>query len=127
MATKLFLDKSQGAAFFKRTGCIIPGEIMTGIKAFEANPLSKEIKKNLTDTSSADYSNIKTCEIEAYASYWRHRLKDLQFAVYAPDDLTFGLARMFGIVSDMDRFMAFRTMEEAVVWLDVKLPSGFRN
>jgi len=46
-----------------------------------------------------------------------------RFAIVAPDDLAFGLGRMYAAYRDVDarstkEVRVFRTMEEAIVWLD---------
>ena len=46
-----------------------------------------------------------------------------RFAIVAPDDLAFGLGRMYAAYRDVDarstkEVRVFRTMEEAVAWLD---------
>jgi hypothetical protein len=48
-----------------------------------------------------------------------------RFAIVAPDDLAFGLGRMYAAYRDVDarstkNVRVFRTMEEAVAWLDEK-------
>ena len=51
-----------------------------------------------------------------------------RFAIVAPDDLAFGLGRMYAAYRDVERrstkeVRVFRTTEEAIVWLD----EGKRN
>jgi hypothetical protein len=52
-----------------------------------------------------------------------------RFAIVAPGDLAYGLGRMYGVYRDLDRrstkqVRVFRTMDEAVAWLDDAKPGA---
>ena len=67
MATKLVIDKEQGAAFIRRTGHINPGEMLEVTKGLESNPFFKNIRKSLSYVSAADFSDISANEFEFHA------------------------------------------------------------
>jgi len=118
-------DKNQDTVFIKRTGHIKPGEMLDGFKKIESNPFFGGMKKALADATAADFSDIPTEEFEAYGSYCGTRLKNIKIATVAPSDLSFGLGRMFTMLSNLETILVARTMEEALSWLNVTLPEDF--
>jgi hypothetical protein len=55
-------------------------------------------------------------------------LASSRFAIVAPGDLAYGLGRMYGVYREQDRrstkqVRVFRTMDEAVAWLDGAKPA----
>jgi hypothetical protein len=127
MATKIIFDKDQSTAFIKRTGYIKPGEMLEGFKKLESSPFFGDLKKSLADATAADFADIPTKEFEVYGSYCGTRLKNLKIAIVVSSDLSFGLARIFGTITNADNTQVFRTMEGALSWLDVKLPEDFHD
>ena len=125
MATKLVIDKEQGAAFIRRTGHINPSEMLEVTKGLESDPFFKNIRKSLSDVSTADFSDISANEFEFHAQYCATRLKDIKIAIVAPSDLSYGLARRFEILSNLENVLVTRAMNEALSWLDVTLPEDF--
>jgi len=127
MTTKMFTDKDQGTAFIKYTGRIKGGDIKKGLEDLVSNPFFENIRKNLVDSSTADFSDVLTDEFEACASYCGTGFKDLRIVIVAPSDLSFGLGRMFATLSNLENILVTRTMEEAISWLDVTLPEEFES
>jgi len=125
MTTKVIIDKAQGAAFIMRAGHIKLGEMVEGTKELESDFSFRNIRKALSDLSAADMSSISTDEFESYSHYCQKTLKGLKIAIVAPSDLSFGIARMLEILSDVEDIMVFRKMSEALLWLDVFLPEDY--
>lgn len=125
MTTKMIIDNEQSAAFIRRTGHINPGEMLEGTKDLESNSFFKNIRKSLSDSSAADFLDISSNEFESYALYCKTTLKDVKIAIVAPSDLSYGLARMFEILSNLENLLVTREMKEALSWLNVSLPENF--
>ena len=125
MATKIVFDHEQETAFIKRTGHIDPGEMLRGTEDLISNPLFKSMRKSLSDVSTADFSDIPTKEFEAHAEYCSTVLKGLFVAIFAPDDLSFGISRRFETLSNKRNTLVTRDIQKALSWLDVTLPEAF--
>lgn len=125
MPTKLIIDKEQRVVFIRRTGRVDFKEMMGGTKKLESSPFSPEVEKALSDLSDADFSDISNSEIMSYGNYCKKSLKKIKIAIVAPQDLSYGIARMLEILSNVENIMVFRKMDKALSWLDVVLPEGF--
>ena len=55
------------------------------------------------------------------------KIKQLTVAIIAPKDLTFGISRMFEILSDLENIKVVREKKDALGWLEIKnLPEDFK-
>ena len=80
----------------------------------------------LADLSEADLSNITTDGIRALADYFislsteNNVTPNKKTAIYAPNELNFGLARMYGIFAfgSSQNIEFFYKREEAIQWLE---------
>jgi hypothetical protein len=76
----------------------------------------------LVDLCDADLSKVTPGGLRDLASIVKQifQSKDVspKVAVYAPNDLPFGLARMYSVpAEDFETQMVFRDLNEAMVWL----------
>lgn len=125
MATEIVIDNKQYTAFIKRTGLIKPGEMLQGTKDIISDPSFAEIRKSLSDISTADFSDISADEFEWHARYCREKFTGIKVAIVAPRDDLFGITRRFEILSDMKELLVTRDVNEALSWLDIALPEDF--
>src|SRR6056297_1543549 len=79
----------------------------------------------LIDTRDAEKMNITARSLEklaAAAGVFREKFSGHRSAIVAPTDVIFGMARMYEMLSDAAgspiQICAFRTFEEARIWLD---------
>lgn len=127
MAVTITIEKKEKVAFIRRTGHIFPGELFEGIQNLKSNPDFKEVTKIFSDTSGANFSEIKTPEFEFHAKYCTDALKGLKVAIVSPEDLSFGVSRMFGTLSELENIMVTRNIDEAISWLDIPKPESITS
>ena len=82
------------------------------------------MKSELADLSEADMSQVTTgglAELSKFVAedYLSLGIESVKTAVYSPDDMPFGLARVYEAWSDSspELVMVFRDREEAIQWL----------
>ncbi len=81
----------------------------------------------LIDVSRADFTELNTGGVESFTRFMEDEYQRLgvvaefKSAVYAPDDLPFGMSRMYGsmAVKTPERVQVFRERSEAKTWLDI--------
>ena len=66
-----------------------------------------------------------TVNLRAYAQYCKTTLRNVEFAIIAPNDLTFGIARMFEMLSELENIYVTREVDDALAWLEVTLPENY--
>lgn len=81
-------------------------------------------QNELVDFSKANLSKITSYDMRRLANYSRevyekHDIYDVKVAVYAPEDLPFGIARIYEAIAynSPENLMVFRNIEEAKAWL----------
>ena len=124
MAITFTPNQEQGYFISKFTGNITDDELLDSyIAYFEDDdwiPLSKEI----VDLSETDGTTVTSEGIERLASYIENLLVQRGItayytAIYAPQDLSFGLSRIYDVMTDQspESVMVFRKLSDAVAWI----------
>jgi hypothetical protein len=108
------------------TGTIVSGEPLETIKRFYSG---KPTKDCIWDFRAASMSQMSTDEIQLILDHALKNILKRQFgktALVAPGDHDFERARMTTSMGDMRdipwELRAFRTMDEATLWLGVRYP-----
>jgi hypothetical protein len=117
------IDHAKDLASFTATGNITPDEVIAMVQMFYDQPT----KNVLWDLTAASELNFQSDELRKIASYPQRVESTFRIngktAIAAPQDLTYGLSRMFQSFSEFNsvpfEVMTFRTMEEAEDWLEV--------
>lgn len=123
MAVSVKIIKEQDLTVFFVVGELKHVEQMEAIKSFyEGEPTSKTIWDfSACQGSRGNQNDIQ--KILSYAISMKDRRLPGKTAILAPADVDFGLARMTGALSEIAEspweVRAFRTLEEAVEWLQV--------
>ena len=89
----------------------------------------------LVDFSKADFTNLSADGLNRVFDIVSHLYisngldKEIKTAIVAPDDLSFGLSRMYQITHDQseEEMMVFRTMDSALKWLELNKECLFRK
>ncbi len=127
MSFKFKIDTVKRIVFVKRFGLILPGEFGNALQEITCHPDFKNIDKLLTDATDSDVSTISTAELTKHAAFCKNKIKHLTVAIIAPKDLTFGISRMFEILSDLENIKVVREKKDALGWLKIKnLPEDFK-
>ena len=81
----------------------------------------------LADFSRASLAAVSNTGLERFAGYTRsifrrHGIRSFHTAIYAPDDLAYGLSRMYEFYSNQgpETARVFRAKENAINWLTRK-------
>lgn len=119
MAISVTIDPKQKTAFIHQSGQIAPGELLKGIQNLVSSLKFGDVTKILIDTTKADFQNLDCTEICNYAEYCGTVLKDFRIIIVAPTDITFGVARMFETLSDIENLLITRDVRIANAWLGV--------
>jgi hypothetical protein len=107
-----------------QTGTTSDADLLASYEAFFGGPEFDPANDLLVDLRGADSSSRSTAALRRLVAILVPSLQGtsrrLQVAVVAPADLSFGLARMTRAFADELpwRFAVFRTLEEALAWLD---------
>ena len=112
-------------------GTIPDDEFLAFYKSLYENDRIDPLMNLLVDLRQADSTPRSPDVLRQFAQFIQAKLKEVpeqpKVAVVAPEDLSFGLARMYEIFSysvPWD-FEVFRTMDDALAWLG--LPEDFIN
>jgi hypothetical protein len=115
-----WIDHEAKIIFTKIEGVVTDEDIITHQKQTRDNPELDPSYGQLIDLSNIQKLEITTQAVHEFTSLkfstvWSRR------AFVAPDDLSYGFARMFQMMRDSidERTEVFRDMEEARHWLDL--------
>jgi hypothetical protein len=106
----------------KFEGTITDSIMLEDFRAFFASSDWVPEHNELADLSEADLSNVTPDGIKGLASFIKLTFQSKgispKVAVFAPNDLPFGLARMYSVpAEDFETHMVFRDLNEAKLWL----------
>ena len=108
---------------FVHTGRVPDDEFLTFYKSFFESDTFKPPMNLLVDLRETNSSSRSPEVLLRFAESVEAKLADItantKVAVVAPKDLSFGLARMYEILSDSVHwdFVVFRAMDAATAWL----------
>ena len=119
-----FPNQEEGYFVSKFTGEITDDELLNSYKEYfedeEWIPLSVE----LVDLSEIDRTTVTSDGINRFARYIENQLIERGIntyytAVYAPHDLTYGLSRIYDVMTNEspESVMVFRQLSDAVSWI----------
>lgn len=122
----------EGYLEIKYKGQISDSELLSAYKSFFRSDNAIPVLNDLTDLSEADLTNLSSKAIEELADYITRSYKEsgitsFKTAIYAPNELEFGLSRMYDIISyDTPQLIkSFKEKEEAIHWLRQANMSNF--
>lgn len=105
-------------------------EILASWKLYQESELWHSGMDELVDLSEMDGNDLTTDGIRKFSAYVEGKHQEFgltrkKIAVYATENVAFGMARMFMMWADMhpELFQVFRSYEEADGWLAA---SGFK-
>jgi len=127
MSTKFKFDIENRILFVKRFGSIKPGELAEEMQKMTSQSEYSGIDRLLTDLTESDLTAISTDELERHAELCRNKFKNLSaVALLAPKDYTFGISRMFEMLTTLEHIEVFRETKDALEWLKINnLPDDF--
>lgn len=108
-------------------GLVTDAELLNSFKAFYESEQWVPGMNELTDLSEGDGSQLTIDGLQRLAIFTeqifkKNAIKFSKTAVYAPEDLSFGLSRMYEgmIYESPENFQVFRNIEKAKSWLTNK-------
>jgi len=117
-------NDDEGYLEIKYIGQISDSELLSAYKSYFSRDDALPVLNDLTDLSEADLAHLSRDAIQELAdyitrSYEKSGVKSLKTAIYAPDPLKFGLARMYEAISydTPQHIEIFKDREEAIRWL----------
>lgn len=114
MPMKFAYDPKSKTIFLKRSGTLMPDELLKGMQKFSELSEFSEAKKLFSDMRDVDLSQVTDYEVEMHAQFCEDKLKHLTVVVLAEEDLIYGLSRRFGMMSNLENVYVVRTMDEAL-------------
>mgnify|MGYP006299911201 CR=1 FL=1 len=112
-------------------GVVTDAELLRSFVAFYKSHQWTPGMNELTDLSEGDGSQLTTDGLIKLATatkeiFQKKGVKHTKTAVYAPQDLSFGLSRMYEamIYDSPEDFRVFRNIDEAKKWLTDKSQDG---
>jgi hypothetical protein len=96
-------------------------EIVSALKSFYGGQPTKKVVWNWT---GSDPSHLTVTELERLASFparYRDHRRGAKTAMVAPDDLAFGISRMFQTFGELNSLpftlKVFHTLDDAFLWI----------
>ena len=106
------------------SGQISDSELLSAYESYFNSDEAIPVLSDLTDLSEADLTQLSRDAIQELANYItslyeKNGVTSLKTAIYAPNPLKFGLARMYGTLSfdTPQDIQIFKDRDEAVRWL----------
>ena len=123
MPINKLVDRTKNLSTFTCHGELLPEEIILTLTKFYQGvegPLTRKVLWNMSDATSMNISMQDIDEIVALRLNHEGTMSGGKTAIVAPQDVNFGLARVFEIrTTGTDReLMVFRTYEEAAEWIE---------
>jgi hypothetical protein len=120
MSTTFRIDTQKKIVYIRRFGSVEPGELIDCMKEIVSYADFKEVDKLLSNVKGCDLSNVSSEELTEHAQFCKHNLDHLKVVVVADKDLSFGISRMFEMLSELKNIMIVREMSEGLKWLDLE-------
>ena len=125
MPIKFTIVKESNYFIAKWEGKINDAEIMEAYREFfeddewtpGMNELADFSQSNLTDVKSHSFDRLGQY---IHRTYKKNNVADMKCASYAPEDLAFGLLRLYELITDDDSpetTKVFKNIDEAEQWL----------
>lgn len=119
-------DLDNDLTVYTLIGKVTVDDMGKAIQSFYDGPITIKV---LCDLSQSDLSFVHSSDIEYIAHFTKtfaaNRLKG-KTAVFAPDDFSFGLSRMYELNKEIVNLpfetRSFRSLEAAYEWLDTEDP-----
>ncbi|MCG8337435.1 MAG: hypothetical protein MJE63_23275 [Proteobacteria bacterium] len=125
MTIRIEIDEAKGIAYIKVYGCLYESDIRQAFKSVISSSDYKKGMYRLWDLSEADLSTIDNASLESLAKVsadYSPEMDRTKVAVVAPQDLEFGMMRVYERISERKDYLfsPFRTLAEAEKWLMTK-------
>ena len=123
MTIESYVRPEHNMVIFVHTGRVSDDKFLTFYKSFFESDTFKPPMNLLVDLRETNSSSRSPEALLRFAELAEAKLADItastKVAVVAPKDLSFGLARMYEILSDSVHwnFVVFRAMDAALAWL----------
>jgi hypothetical protein len=116
------IDPENDLTVFTTTGKVSAGELVVAIRDFYENAVTSNV---FWDFSGSDLSEIRVSDVTRIANLSAEYLDKRtsgKTAIVGPDDLSYGLVRMYKTIKDFNDLpfstKAFRNVDEAYEWLE---------
>jgi hypothetical protein len=120
MSSKFKIDIQKKIVFIRRFGVVEPRELTESMRGIVSHTDFKEADKLLSNVKGCDLSNVSNAELAEHARFCKQSLDHIKVLVVADKDLSFGISRMFEMLSERKNIMIVREMSEGLKWLDLE-------
>ncbi len=133
MPIESYVRPDHNLAIFVHTGRVPDDEFLTFYKSFFESDTFKPPVNILVDLRETSSSSRSPEALLSFAESVEAKLADItastKVAVVAPKDLSFGLARMYDVLSGSVQwnFVVFRAMDAALAWLGLPEDTTIRQ
>ncbi len=118
------IDKKRKIVLTVARDSLSDEELLEHKNILMADPEFEKGMVELSDVRAVTHFNLSTAAIDDLVSADRQKhpkLEGYRLAIVVPDDLGFGLARMYGVRTELNVPVGiFRDMNEAMAWLGIK-------
>jgi hypothetical protein len=119
------IDSARGVVYSVASGRVTGDEFIVGTIAIGRDPLFQADMRMLADFTSAETFDVSTERLDQLARVTPFSERSRR-AYLAPQDLAFGLGRMFAAFAALKgkgEIQVFRMRAEALAWLNAGLPT----
>ncbi len=133
MPIESYVRPDHNLAIIVHTGRVPDDEFLTFYKSFFESDTFKPPVNILVDLRETSSSSRSPEALLSFAESVEAKLSDItastKVAVVAPKDLSFGLARMYDVLSGSVQwnFVVFRAMDAALAWLGLPEDTTFHQ
>jgi hypothetical protein len=124
MPIRFSINPEEGYYIARYMGLLTENSVLDSWKKFYEGNEWKPSLNELEDLSSADFSEINADAIRSLvnyknAVYKKHNVGTIKDAIYAPNSLRYGLARIYTVFAEEspEKTRIFNDINEAKLWL----------
>lgn len=120
MPHKIHYDRDSKTIFIKRKGLADVDDFLDGMNKILQIPEFKDAKVLFSDLSDVTLKKVNTAKLKKYSRFCNENVKNVQGMILAPDNLTYGICRVFEAFSNLTSIMIFRELDDVLNTLSIK-------
>lgn len=115
-------DRDRDMTILRVSGRITAREIIDAMEDYYQGELTTNLVWDYTSSDVSAITSAQLHEISSVAKRYGPLRKDGKTAIVAPDDLAYGLGRMYEILNEINeipvQYMIFKNLDDALRWFE---------
>jgi len=115
-------DRDRDMTILRVSGRITAREIIDAMEDYYQGELTTNLVWDYTSSDVSAITSAQLHEISSVAKRYGPLRKDGKTAIVAPDDLAYGLGRMYEILNEINeipvQYMIFKNLDDALSWFE---------